>query len=108
MRTKVAGQGRRTQTDNQERNQYQTEVIAPDRDKSQAVSQMRDNKSGREKRRPASTGQENRRDSARAEPKVRIEVKAPAETKGMRRDEGCDVRQWHDQPEKTVHPETQT
>jgi hypothetical protein len=37
-RTKVAGQGRRAQTDNQERNQYQTEVIAPEKDKSKAVN----------------------------------------------------------------------
>ena len=33
------------------------------------------------KRKPASSGQENRRDSTRAELKVRIEAKAPVETK---------------------------
>ena len=36
----IAGERRKTQTENQERNQYQTEAIAPERDKSQAVSQM--------------------------------------------------------------------
>jgi hypothetical protein len=60
----ISIQGRRTQTENQEHNHYQTEAIAPERDKSQVVSQMRNNShssrlreakakaSGREKRKP--------------------------------------------------------